>query len=144
MAELFDKIGWAYRVLALIGFAVMLVSAAATVAALVNTLESRRRDFAILRSLGAGRLTVAGLMTLESAATGALGALAGFGVYAVILAISATILRDSTGVLLSPWYWHPVLALAPIGMVVLCGLAGLIPALQAYRVDVAAGLSPRT
>ncbi|HTB23631.1 MAG TPA: ABC transporter permease [bacterium] len=144
MAELFDKIGWAYRVLALIGFAVMLVSAMATVAALVNSLESRRRDFAILRALGAGRATVAGLMVLESAATGALGSLFGFAVYAAILAAAAAILRDSTGVLLGAWYWHPVLAAAPLGMTLLCGLAGLIPALQAYRVDVAAGLAPRT
>jgi putative ABC transport system permease protein len=144
MAELFDKIGWAYRVLALVGFAVMLVSAAATVAALVNTLEARRRDFAILRALGAGRLTVAGLMVLESAATGALGALFGFPVYVAILTVATLILRESTGVLLDAWTWHPVLLAAPLGMTLLCGLSGLIPAFQAYRVDVAAGLSPRT
>jgi len=144
MAELFDKIGWAYRVLALVGFAVMLVSAAATVAALVNTLDSRRRDFAILRSLGAGRATVAGLMVLESAVTGAIGSLAGYLVYAAILAAAAALLRDSTGVLLQTWSWHPVLLAAPLGMIVLSGLAGLIPAAQAYRVDVAAGLAPQT
>jgi putative ABC transport system permease protein len=144
MAELFDKIGWAHRVLALVGFAVMLVAAAATVAAQVNTLEARRRDFAILRALGASRAAVAGLMVLESAFTGALGALAGFAVYAAILAVAGVLLRDSTGVLLEWWRWDPVLAWAPLGMVGLCALAGLIPAWQAYRVDVGAGLAPRS
>lgn len=144
MAELFDKIGWAYKVLALVGFAVMLVAAAATVAAQVNTLEARRRDFAILRALGGGRGTVAGLMVLESAVSGALGAVAGFPIYAAILAVAGLLLRDSTGVLLRWWRWDPVLALAPLGMIALCALAGLIPAWQAYRVDVADGLSPRS
>ena len=144
MAELFDKIGWAHKVLALVGLLVMLVSAAATVAALVNTLDARRRDFAILRALGAGRRTVAGLMVLESAATGALGALFSLPVYALILAAAAAVLRDSTGVLLDPWRWHPALLAAPLGMVLLCAVAGLLPAWQAYRVDVAAGLTPQS
>jgi len=144
MAELFDKIGWANRVLALVGLLVMLVSAAATVAALVNTLDARGRDFAILRSLGAGRSTVAGLMVAESAAIGALGSLAGFAVYAAIMAVAAALLRDSTGVLIDAARWHPVLALAPLGMTLLSAVAGLLPAAQAYRTDVASGLSPRT
>jgi len=80
----------------------MLVSAMGDGGGLGHTLESRRRDFAILRALGAGRWTVAGLMVLESAATGALGSLFGFAVYAAILAAAAAILRDSTGVLLAP------------------------------------------
>jgi putative ABC transport system permease protein len=144
MAELFDKLGWAFRVLTLVALLVMALSAAATVAALVNTLEARRRDFAILRSLGAGRGTLVALVVGESAAVGALGAAAGFIVYAAVLALTGAVLRDSTGVLLRWDAFHPALLWAPLGMVGLSALAGLLPAWLAYRVDVASGLAPRT
>jgi putative ABC transport system permease protein len=144
MVELMDSLGWAHKVLALVGLGVMLMAALSCVAALVNTLEARRRDFAILRSLGSGRGLVAGLLVLESAMVGALGALGGLVVYAGVLLVAAKILRQSTGVVLEVWALHPVFLLAPLGLVVLSALAGLIPASRVYRQDVAAALRPES
>lgn len=144
MVELLDSLGWAHKVLALVGLGVMLMAALSCVAALVNTLEARRRDFAILRSLGAGRGLVAGLLVLESAMVGALGALGGLFVYAGVLLVAAKILRQSTGVVLEVWALHPVFLLAPLGLVILSALAGLIPASRVYSQDVAAALRPES
>jgi putative ABC transport system permease protein len=38
--------------------------------------------------------------------------------------------------------WNPVLLWAPAGMIGLSALAGIVPALKAYRTDVAANLAP--
>jgi putative ABC transport system permease protein len=38
--------------------------------------------------------------------------------------------------------WHPVLWVAPLAMIALCALGGIIPALKAYRVPVAETLAP--
>ncbi len=78
MAELFQKIGWFDQVLALVAYLVALVSAAGVLVAIYNSMAARRRDIAILRALGAGRLFLFGAIVLEAAAIGAIGMVAGF------------------------------------------------------------------
>ncbi|MHC4995873.1 MAG: ABC transporter permease, partial [Planctomycetota bacterium] len=53
IANLFDKVGWANRVLEMVAQIVMLVAAAAILAGLYNTMLQRQRQLAILRALGA-------------------------------------------------------------------------------------------
>ena len=55
MAELFDKIGWFDRVLALVAYLVALVATASILASIYNSMNERRREIAILRALGARR-----------------------------------------------------------------------------------------
>jgi putative ABC transport system permease protein len=79
---------------------------------------------------------------LEASVIGALGMIAAFAVYAVIVAGVATIIQAQTGVRLDVLTWNPVMAWAPLGMIALCALGGLLPAWKAYRTDVAAHLAP--
>ena len=115
LADLFSKISWFDRVLALVAYIVALVAAASVLASIYNSMNARKRDIAILRSLGARRRLVFGAVVAESACIGALGAVAGFGVYVVLFAAVARIIRAQTGVVLSLAELHPVLALAPGG-----------------------------
>ena len=142
MADLFDKLGWAIRVLGLVAHLVVLVSAGSILASIVNTMQERRRDFAVLRALGARRRSVSAAIIGEATSIGGLGALLGFLVYAVIFALARQIVRSQTGVVLEPWIWHPVFVIAPAAVVLLAALAGAIPARQAYRTDVATHLLP--
>ncbi|MEM7412811.1 MAG: FtsX-like permease family protein [Myxococcota bacterium] len=142
MAELFDKLGWAVRVLGLVAYLVVLVSAGSILASIVNTMQERRRDFAVLRALGARRRTVSAAIVGEAASIGALGAVLGFFVYAAIFALARGVVRSQTGVVLDPWAWHPVFAIAPVAVVIVAALAGAIPARLAYRTDVATHLQP--
>ncbi len=142
MAELFQKIGWFDRVLTLIAYLVALVSAAGVLVAIYNSMAARRRDIAILRSLGAHRRTVCSAIVLEAAAIGLLGMLFAFVAYAAIVGGVAAIIRAQTGVLLDPWAFNRVMAWAPLGMIALCGLGGLLPAWKAYRTDIAENLAP--
>ncbi len=142
VADLFDKIGWFDRVLGLVAYLVALVSAAGILVAIYNSMAARRRDIAILRSLGAHRRTICAAVILEAAAIGLLGMAAAFAVYAGIAGSVAAIIREETGVVLEPWTYHPVMLWAPLAMIALCALGGVIPALKAYRTDIAENLAP--
>ena len=142
MAELFSKIGWFDRVLALVAYLVAFVSAIGVLVAIYNSMSARRRDLAILRALGAGRLTLFSAVVLEAAVIGFFGMVAAFAIYGVTVAGVAAIIQAQTGIRLEIWAWNPVMAWAPAGMIVLCALCGLLPARKAYRTDVAENLSP--
>jgi len=142
MAELFDKLGWLNRVLELVAWLVIVVAAGSMLASLYNTINERRREFAILRALGARRVTVFTVIVLEAALTALLGALGGYGVYAAILTTAKVILKSQTGVVLNVWQFDLMLWLTPLLMLLVGALAGVIPALKAYRTDVAEHLAP--
>src|SRR5688572_28649524 len=142
MAELFNKIGWFDRVLALVAALVALVAAGSVMASIYNSMNERRRQIAILRALGARRSTVAWTVVLEAVAIATLGGIIAFGVYGGIMGVAATIVQAQTGVVLDPLAWHPVLLWAPLGLIGLSALAGFVPALKAYRTDVATNLAP--
>lgn len=142
MADLFDKIGWVNRVLELIAYLVVVVAAGTILASLYNTMNERRREFAILRSLGAGKRTVFTAIVAEATAIAGLGALVGYLVYAAILGLAYVIVRAQTGVVLDVFKFDPVLWQTPIGMMIVGAVAGLVPAFKAYRTDVASNLVP--
>jgi putative ABC transport system permease protein len=142
MAELFNKIGWFDRVLALVAALVALVAAGSVTASIYNSMNERRRQIAILRALGARRSTVAQSVVLEAVAIAVIGGIIAFGVYGAIMGVAAAIVRSQTGVVIDPLAWHPVLVWSPCGMIALSAVAGLVPALKAYRTDVATNLAP--
>jgi putative ABC transport system permease protein len=142
MAELFQKIGWFDKVLALVAYLVALVSAAGVLVAIYNSMASRRRDIAILRALGAGRMFLSGAIVLEAAVIGAIGMVLAFAAYAAIVSAVAAVIQAQTGVLLEAFTYNPVMLWAPLGMIGLCALSGLLPAMKAYRTDVAENLAP--
>jgi putative ABC transport system permease protein len=142
MADLFEKIGWVNRVLELVAYLVVLVAAGTVLASLYNTLNERRREFAILRALGARQGTVFSAIVLEATTITTLGAVVGVFVYAGILAVAAVIVRTQTGVVLDVFRIDQALVLTPLAMIPIGALAGLVPAFKAYRTDVANHLVP--
>jgi putative ABC transport system permease protein len=142
MADLFDKIGWMDKILALVAYLVVLVASGSILASIYNTMNERRREFAILRALGARRATVFAAIVLEASTITTIGVLLGFLVYGGILAAAIVIVRAQTGVVLDAVRFDPALWMTPVGMIVLGALAGLVPAFKAYRTDVASNLTP--
>ena len=142
MAELFNKISWFDQVLALVAYLVALVAAGSVLASIYNSMNERRRQIAILRALGARRVTIFLSIVLEAASIAVIGSLAAFLVYGIILTAAGAVIRAQTGVVLETFAWNPVLIFAPAGMIVLSALAGVVPAIKAYRTDVAEFLAP--
>lgn len=140
MAELFEQIGWVSRILGMVAYLVVVVAAGSILASIYNTMSERRREFAILRALGARRMTVFSAIVLEAVSITSLGVLVGYIVYGAIFTTAMVIVRQTTGVVLDAFTPDHSLWLAPLAMVILGGLAGLLPALKAYRTDVASNL----
>ncbi len=144
MAQLLDKVSWFDRVLALVAYLVALVAAASILASIYNSMNERRREIAILRALGARRRLIFFSVVLESMTIAALGMCIAFLIYAVLMSVVAQIIRAQTGVVLDPFAFHPVMIFAPLGIIALSALAGIVPAFKAYRTDVAANLVPNS
>jgi putative ABC transport system permease protein len=152
LLDLFKKIGWVDKVLEQVAYLVVVVAAGSILASIYNTMNERRREFAILRALGARRATVFSAIVLEAATIAALGSVVGFAVYAGILSVAAVVLREQTGVVLNVLQSAKIvlpgglsvsiLLLGPLGMIAVGALAGVIPAFKAYSTDVAQNLAP--
>jgi putative ABC transport system permease protein len=142
MAELFDKIGWLNRVLELVAYLVIAVAAGSILASIYNSINERRREFAILRALGAKRATVFTAIILEAATIAAIGTFIGYAVYAAILGVTAHIVKIQTGVVLDIFKFDQIMYITPLMMIAIGAFTGLIPAFKAYRTDVADNLTP--
>jgi len=142
MGELFEKLGWVHRVLTMVAYLVVVVAAASILASIYNTINERRREFAIMRALGARRKTVFSAIIVETAAIALIGVIAGFLVYGIILLGAAQVIRATTGVVIDVVAWDPVFIYAPLGIVLLGAISGIFPAMKAYRTDVAENIVP--
>jgi putative ABC transport system permease protein len=141
--ELWDALGNAERALLVMSGLVGLVSVAGLVAVVVTALEQRRRELAVLRSIGAGPARVFALLAIEGALLTAAGIV--FGVLAWLVAFF----------FLGPWAgerygaalrvsWLTPTESALLACVFLAGVvASLIPGWRAYRLSLADGLSPK-
>ncbi len=107
-------------------------------------LNERRREIAVLRSVGARPLHIFLLLELEAVTLAAIGAAVGLALVYGLMAIVQPIIEAELGLFV------PILApsareLAMLGLVLVAGLiAGMIPAYRAYRMTVADGLMVAT
>jgi len=106
-----------------------------------NSMSDRRHEIAVMRALGASRFIVGMIILLESILLslggGAFGVLLGHG---LVGALGPTI-AEQTGVLVHAWSFQlNELVLIP-GLIVLASIVGYVPAVVAYRTDVAKSLT---
>ncbi len=142
LAEFFDTFLTApTRVLVYIAGLVTLVAAVSILVSIYNAVAARRREIAVLRALGATRRRVLSLVTLEAAAVGLVGALAGWAGGLVLAAAAAAFLRGTLGEAVPAVSFGYAEAAYVLGTVLLAAAAGLVPAVKAYRISVADGLA---
>lgn len=122
--------------------AVMVSSGIGIMLALYNSMESRRRQIAVLRVLGCSRGRVFGLVVTESAVIGLLGAAAGVALAWIGAAATARVLEGAVGLVIRPVFGLESTGGVVAGAVLLASLAGVIPAVMAYRTSVANNLRP--
>lgn len=142
MMDFLDRFSWVTTVLTLSAVLTALVAGAGLMAAQFNALGARRREFAILRALGARRRRLFAMILLESLAVSAAGAAAGCGIYVILFLSAAAVVRAQTGVVMDVLVFHPALGIVPVCVALLGGAAGLVPAIAAYRTPVAENIVP--
>ena len=142
LPSLFSIIGWVDNTLLAIALLVTLLSALFLLVALLAALRERRRDLALMRSLGATRRTVFGLVLSESVVMAMLGGILGLVLGHAIVAVGAHFIRVETGLRFSEMYLSSADVLLLPAIVVLGLVVGLVPAIQAYRTGVLKNLVP--
>lgn len=143
LTQLWNLIGIAENALLVVSAFVVVVGLSGMLTALLTSLNERRREMAILRSVGARPGQVFGLVMGEAGLLTLLGVVAGLVLLYLMLLIGQPVIEGRFGI-------HIALGgLAPrewlmLGGIVLAGcLVGAIPAYRAYRLSLADGLAPR-
>ena len=141
LQELWDLMSVAENVLRVVSVMVVATGLLGMLTVILSSLEARRREMAVLRSVGARPLHVFALFMSEAGVLALLGAAIGVVLLYAGLAIGQPFVSREFGLHL------PIEALAPadwrlLAAVVVAGvMIGGIPAFRAYRLSLADGLS---
>ncbi|MCS6948475.1 MAG: ABC transporter permease [Steroidobacteraceae bacterium] len=143
LKQLWDLVGIAEMALTLIAVCVVLAGLLGMLTAILTTLNERRREMAIIRSVGAAPRHVFALLIAESGLLALCGVLAGVALtYGLLLAV-APLIADQYGIFIRAGGLTrddvALLALIVGSALVL----GVLPAWRAYRHTLADGLSIR-
>ncbi len=134
-------IGNVQLVLLILAVLVVVVAGVGILVSIYNSMNDRKHDIAIMRALGASRMTVMMVILLESILLslggGAVGLLLSHGLVGVL----SPLIAEHTGVVVGALQFQAAeLVLIP-GLIVLASIVGYLPALAAYRTDVAKSLA---
>ncbi len=140
--NLFTIVGSIDQIFVAMAAVVMVSSGIAIMLALYNSMEQRRRQIAVLRVLGCSRVRVFGLVVTESTILGMFGAISGLVLCLIGSRIVSVVMRERLGLVVEPILPVEAAVLVCAGAVALAALAGLAPAVMAYRTAVAKNLRP--
>jgi putative ABC transport system permease protein len=142
LLNIFNLLSLVEDVLLVVLGAVVIVVGLYLFVTMYNATFERRREIATMRALGARRSTILGIVLLESCALATLGGLAGILGGHGAAYLGAALLAARGG---PPTHAFAVSALQPVtfgAVIVLGALAGLLPAVLAYRTEIADNLAP--
>jgi putative ABC transport system permease protein len=141
IADLFEgivgKLQWI-----LLGMAVLTVIEAgiAIMVSIYNSMSDRRHEIAVMRALGASRVTVMLIILMESILLSLMGGVAGLALGHGMIWICSPLIADWTGVVVGLLQFQSIELILIPGLVILASAVGYLPALAAYRTDVARSL----
>jgi putative ABC transport system permease protein len=140
LQELWSIVGAAEQALLIVSAMVVATALIGMMTAIFSTLNERRREMAILRSVGARPLHVLGLLVAEAGVLAIAGTLIGFAALYVGLLLARPVIDAAFGLYIDIG-WPGRRELITLLAIVLAGLAaGFLPALRAYRSSLADGL----
>ncbi|MCA9186926.1 MAG: FtsX-like permease family protein [Pirellulaceae bacterium] len=146
-------------VLLLFTITICVVSGVSILVSIYNSMSDRKHEIAVMRALGAGRRTVMLTVLLESIILSLAGGLGGWMCGHLLIGLAASKrIANETGVEIGVFDFAPGIELNPAwstqqgweisaelllvpGLILLAIVVGLLPALYAYRTDVARALS---
>ncbi len=135
-----DVIGNIQSVLIIFAIQVVIVAGVGMMVSIYNSMNERRQEIAIMRALGARRGTVMAIVLFESILLSLGGGLLGAIIGHAAIGGLAPFIMSYANVMVHPWDFQLVeLVLIPC-LVILASIVGYLPAVVAYRTDVAQAL----
>ena len=143
LQELWSLMGTAEKALFVVSLFVVLTGLIGMLTAILTSLNERRREMAILRSVGARPWHIAALLIIEAFGLALAGTLLGLALLYAGIAIAQAPLQSLYGLYL-PLAWPSAYEWSLLGAILLAALLmGSVPAWRAYRQSLADGLSIR-
>ncbi len=119
-----------------LGLLLVAIAAAGAAAGLMATMNARTRDLALLRALGAGPLSIAGVAFAEAGIIAAAALLAGIGLSVLLIAWGGDMLANATGLLVTPHVETDDVFTLVAGAFAVAFVAALFPAIRAARTPI--------
>ena len=142
LLRLFQLVGGGTQVLRVVSWLVLVVASLLVLVALYNTMNERRREIAIMRSLGARRGQILSIILMEALFVSAVGAVAGILLCHGAVLVLADLVEKRTSVPLE-WSLFDLRELyLVLGVTLLGGISGILPAVKGARTSVAENLAP--
>jgi putative ABC transport system permease protein len=143
LQELWSLLDYADTALSLVSGAVLVVGLLAMLIALYTALNERRREIAILRTVGLHARQIFTLFLLESTLIAAVGTAFGIGSVYVLLFVLRGTIENNFGLPIALVGLSARVELYAVATVVAGALLGTIPAFRAYRNSLVDGLNAR-
>jgi putative ABC transport system permease protein len=143
ISRLFELIvGRVQIVLVIFSVLVVIVAGIGMMVSIYNSMNERRQEIAIMRALGAKRSTVMLIILFESILLSLCGGLIGVVIGHALIAVLGPIIASAVMVIVNPLHFQFAELILIPGLVLLASLVGYLPAVVAYRTDVAQSLNP--
>jgi putative ABC transport system permease protein len=136
-----DVVGNVRTALVVMTGLIIIVSGIGIFVSIYNSMADRRREIAIMRALGARRMTVFAIIVAEAFLLCVGGGLLGLALGHGLVFVSAPIVEARSGLLVDPLAFEPLELILFPALIGLAVLIGFIPAMTAYRTDVARALA---
>jgi putative ABC transport system permease protein len=128
------------QVLLAIGYLVVVISSISILIGLYLSIIQRKRDLAIMRALGAAAGEIMGAVLIEAFWVTLLGIASGWVVGTGLTYVLSGYLTERFGFAISVFRPSPDMVSAYSAVLLMGMIAGIVPAIQAYRTDVARDL----
>ncbi len=139
---LFDGIvGPMQLILLILAILVIVVAGIGVMVSIYNSMSDRSREIAVMRALGAGRSTVMRVVLLESILLSLLGGVAGVLMGHISIGCLSPLIVSHTGISIGFFQYDLFEAVLIPSLILLAAAVGYLPAVAAYRTDVARALS---
>ena len=143
LAQLWQVAGIGEQALLAVSALVVVVGLTGLVAVVLASLNERRRELAVLRSVGAHPRDILALLTLEGLGLTLAGAALGFLLLSALSFGLGPLMQARFGLILRPTIPTVEELMLLVGVVAVGLLASLAPGWRAYRLSLADGLTPR-
>ncbi len=143
LQELWNLLGVAEKALFFISASVVLAGLVNLVSILLASLGERRREMAILRASGARPFHIFSLLCIESTALTIIGVLAGLVLHYVVVLIAGIWISENYGLNIEVGLPDQNDLRILLSVLVAGAIAGLVPAIAAYRSSLADGMTQK-
>jgi putative ABC transport system permease protein len=107
-----------------------------------NSMSERKQEIALMRALGARRLTVMTIILLESILLSLGGGVLGLLLGHMLIGGMGPWISEYTGIVIRVWDFQVAELILIPGLILLASVVGFLPAAVAYKQDVATSLAP--